>query len=454
MPRLLAAALVLLVVSAALYPRLAFDREGWLADYALLKRHMGVAYANLDWMREHRGIDTQALDCRTSEALHAARTNREARKALQAFLAAFDDPHLRVERHPPRWWVRLSGLWRDAGVEREEDVARAASGDQACRALGYENIDPGFGLAVEALPDWRSEAGPPFPAGTFRLPADRTAALLRIAEFGEQKYRDVCVAAWNAAMRATPEPCGAGCQDSFRSVVLDSLTARVGSLAGALRRAGAEALVVDLTGNGGGSEWSSAVAAILAGRPLRAGPTGFVKHPHWTDRLREEVARADPEARSSIEAALAAAEVVCDRRFLWLGGEGLPTCRQVVIAELPPEEIPLEGEDPRTRWTGELWILVDGGTASAAEEVPALLADNGAARIIGEATFGAGCGYTHGGIPAELPHSGLTVWMPDCARYRRNGTNEIEGVRPHVALAWSEMNGEARARALAAALAR
>jgi C-terminal processing protease CtpA/Prc len=228
----------------------------------------------------------------------------------------------------------------------------------------------------------------------------------------------------------------------------------VGSVAGALRRAGAEVLVVDLTGNGGGSEWSSAVAAILAGRPLHRGPTGFVKHPHWTERLREEALRSDPRVRSSIEAALAEAEAVCDRRFLWLGGENLPACRQDVVAHLPPETIPVPGDDPPARWTGELWILVDGGTASAAEEVPALLADNGAARVIGEATFGAGCGYTNGGIPAELPHSGLTVWMPDCARYRRDGTNEVEAVRPHVPVAWSEMNGEARARALATALAR
>jgi hypothetical protein len=44
--------------------------------------------------------------------------------------------------------------------------------------------------------------------------------------------------------------------------------------------------------------------------------------------------------------------------------------------------------------------------------------------------------------------------MPDCARYRRDGTNEVEGVKPDVEIAWSEMDGGSRARALVAALAR
>jgi hypothetical protein len=446
---------------------------------------MGVAYANLDWMRERRGIDTRELDRRTTEALRPARTDRQARKAIQAFVAAFDDPHLSVERHPPGWWVRLSGMWRDEGALR---ITRDATGDEACGALGYSDIDPGFGLEVEALPAWHPVVGPPFPAGTFRLPDGRVAGLLRIAEFGERKYGAVCVTAWDASRRAFTGAhdadrganvagrgtdrvanfslCGPACQDSFRSAVLDSLTARVGASASALRGAGAALLVLDLTGNGGGSEWSRAVAGLLGDRPLRSGAVGFVKHPHWIDRLTEEAARlaresADPRlpadaraastrARLLIEAALAEARVPCDRRFLWLGGEHLPPCRQDVIADLPSDD---EFSGDRLGG-GSLWILVDGGTASAAEEVPALLADNGAGRVIGERTFGAGCGYTNGGIPAELPHSRLTVWMPDCARYRRDGTNEVEGVKPDVEIAWSEMDGGSRARALVAALAR
>jgi C-terminal processing protease CtpA/Prc len=78
-----------------------------------------------------------------------------------------------------------------------------------------------------------------------------------------------------------------------------------------------------------------------------------------------------------------------------------------------------------------------------------MLRDNGAATVIGERTNGAGCGYTDGGLPIELPNSGLVVWMPDCARYRIDGRNEIEGIDPDVALAWSELDAAERAAAVA-----
>ncbi|HET7692598.1 MAG TPA: hypothetical protein VFM44_05895, partial [Gemmatimonadota bacterium] len=58
-----------------------------------------------------------------------------------------------------------------------------------------------------------------------------------------------------------------------------------------------------------------------------------------------------------------------------------------------------------------------------------------------------------GGLPLVLPNSGLEVWMPDCARFRIDGTNEIEGIEPDVPIAWSDLDGSERARALAVALA-
>src|SRR5688500_7133475 len=101
--RLLAALfpLALLALGVLAYGRLTFDREAWLADYAILKTHLGEAYANLDWMRERRGIDTRALDRRTLAELAAARSNRQARRAIEGFAGAFDDPHLAVDRPAP-----------------------------------------------------------------------------------------------------------------------------------------------------------------------------------------------------------------------------------------------------------------------------------------------------------------------------------------------------------------
>ena len=73
--------------------------------------------------------------------------------------------------------------------------------------------------------------------------------------------------------------------------------------------------------------------------------------------------------------------------------------------------------------------------------------------VVGERTYGAGCGMTNGGIPLTLPHSGLEVHMPDCARMRRDGSNEVAGITPDVALPWTvAMSAEERADVALSAL--
>jgi hypothetical protein len=74
--------------------------------------------------------------------------------------------------------------------------------------------------------------------------------------------------------------------------------------------------------------------------------------------------------------------------------------------------------------------------------------------VIGERTYGAGCGYTDGGIRHVLPHTGLDVRLPDCVRARADGMNEVEGVTPDVPIAWDGAGDLERARLVAAALGR
>jgi hypothetical protein len=49
----------------------------------------------------------------------------------------------------------------------------------------------------------------------------------------------------------------------------------------------------------------------------------------------------------------------------------------------------------------------------------------------------------NGGIPLRLPHSGLQVRMPDCARLRTNGMNEVAGITPDVDAGWTEGDDDA-----------
>ena len=83
-----------------------------------------------------------------------------------------------------------------------------------------------------------------------------------------------------------------------------------------------------------------------------------------------------------------------------------------------------------------LIVLVDNDTASAAERFAAMLQDAGAATIVGVPTDGAGCGFTDGGIPNVLDHSGAVIRMPDCVQYRADGTDAVAGITPDVLVPW------------------
>ena len=91
-------------------------------------------------------------------------------------------------------------------------------------------------------------------------------------------------------------------------------------------------------------------------------------------------------------------------------------------------------------WRGPLIVLVNGGTGSAAEEFAAVLQDNGAAVIMGATTAGAGCGHTNGGTPTTLKNSGAVFEVPDCVRFRKDGSNEVMGIQPDVfvGLRWQD----------------
>lgn len=487
--RLLLVAGVLAVAgftTAYVSDRVGYEPEPWLRDLDALERHMGLVYANLEWVVERRGLELPVLDRRTRRAIEGAGSRRAARTALGDFVEAFDDPHLRIERPPPAWLAGLPGIGGDGGggeSGEEPALPPEASGREVCRHLGYQDDDHGFGFDVEALPGWSAlpDDGA-FPSGTFWLHDGRRAGILRIAQFGEDRYLSACAEAWEAEAGDRRGSCGGECLGEFRRRASDRLARRVSDRVRELRAAGIDAIVVDVTGNGGGSEWVDPVTRIFSDRPLRAMRVAGVRHPRSLEPAAERLAVVDSlltepdfgrESRALLELArgrlasvLAEIEAPCDRSPIWRGRD--PECRQTITAptyatgvfdHLPEDALadvparadlyaPFGRDVPVGTWSGPLYVLADGGSASATEAFVAMLKDNGAATVIGERTYGAGCGYTDGGLPIELPNSRLVVWMPDCARYRIDGTNEIEGIEPDVALPWSELDGAERARAL------
>jgi hypothetical protein len=497
--RLLRAASV--AVSALLlwsfWPASSSERAAWEADYAALKRFTESSYANLGDRLASREISPRALDESTAAALATARNGRSARRALAGFVRAFDDRHFRAEApHGParRWLRRLLG--KDRAPTGSDRLPRTATAEAACAAIGARDRRGG-GLDFAELPGWQplpaDAAAAPFPAGTLPGPGGASAGalgVLRIGLFSAAAYPELCLADWPRFL-ASPAgaSCGEGgddCLEPFWEHLQESTLAALAREVEALAAAGASTLLLDLTGNGGGNEIVGEMAKILSPRPLPRRAFGFIRHPHWAKRLADEVAWFDselatstlsPEQRAFVEAARervermrVEAERPCDLAAIWRSDTSTLPCSNVARSEpylpLPTPELVrgLKSESDLLlaaelasapgSWRGELWIAVDGGTASAAEDLVASLVDAGAASTVGVRTMGIGCGYTNGGVRLELPGVGLRIYAPDCIRYRADGSNEAEGIAPDVEIdGYRELSGAERAAKVVAAVA-
>ena len=336
------AALILLTVAADV---LTYDPQPWLADYTRLKRDMAQGYANLDWMVEKRRVDLPALDARTTDALSNAHSRVRAFLALRGFVRGFNDPHLRMKPGDRPRSAPVAVAATPAPLQEPADAPAGAD----CSATGYEEGDHAFRFPFAQITGWTPLRDGDFPSG---LIGD--TGVLRIAQFGEDQYLGACSAVFKPGIgdRALQLAVRARQQALLRDTI------------GELRARGARRLLVDVSGNGGGSEWVSEVIALMTDKSM----------------TRREALLVDP---------------ACDRSAIWRG-ERAPC---PVFAAGAAERASLQGTGA---WTGPVLVLADGGTGSAAEDFVAWLQQNKVATVIGERTAGAGCGYVDGGNPTRL----------------------------------------------------
>jgi hypothetical protein len=472
-PRIAIIAVVLITAVAWLWPRGHSDRAGWIDDYHTLREHTVRAYANLGERLRTRNISPRELDRKIEKALGEAKNPEEARAALQAFAAAFDDNHFKVRR--------AASPVLETG---SSSVTPQLSGAEACARLGYDAPDRGE-LAWSSLSGWRETGGGtaerPFPAGVVVEEDRPPLAILRIPAFGGENYPALCAAEWEKYRTRLDGACDPGCEGDFALAVELAMIDRLAFQVEELARAGARALAIDLTGNGGGSSVASPLARQLTPIPLKEAEVGFIRHAHWEKRFRaardafiEELKRADlpPEQRALLEDARARAEAMrieatrsCDLSGIWTQRSAELACDPLgrfsgFVRYARPGELdglaskkwlfsPSQYAYREGVWTGALYVLVDRWTASAAEGFASMLEDNDAAILLGEKTFGSGCGYTGGGVTIPLSRTGLTARAPDCVRYRKNGRSEAEGVTPRLIVPWDRSDDPA-ARALKA----
>jgi hypothetical protein len=366
-----------------------FDRAAWNADFGRIKIGLAQGYANLDWQVERRGFNLARADQQIAAMLDKAHSDVEAVVILYRLVDAFDDPHLRLLPGPPPDSAAL--LPRQSSMDdpiKSADTCSEYSDRQAATSLPYAKA-----------PEWRELSPGPFPAGTIG-----DVGIIRIPSFDEQHYLSVC--------KAIARP-GLDGQE-LRLATRAELNRRLTALIGEVRGRGINKLAIDISGNGGGSEWSSEAAAMFASGTLKRTAPRLV----------------GPK---------------CDRSALW---QGKPAC-SIYAGEAEIEELRGSGV-----WTGPLAVLVDRRSASAAEEFVTWLKDNGRAKFAGERTYGAGCGYVDGGNAIALRAVPLHIMVPNCSRYTREGVNEIEGITPTVALDWMTLTPDKTAAAVARLYAR
>lgn len=429
----------------------AATRAEWLEDFHFVLGEIAVHYANLDFAIRDRKVDLTALRKRAEDGIRAASTDRESQIAIDQFMAAFGDGHANVQwPSTPRPAMPKTAL---------------------CDRLGYATREIG-GIDFGRLPEYTAIADddtPDIPAGVLHLDKNVIAGVIRIREFTESLHPALCLAALHDLKLADDATCEGDCRHDVNRAVTDRLTAALERRISTLTKTGAKAVIVDLTGNGGGSDWVDPAARVLAAKPLTAPRLGFIRHAHWvrdlTDRQADVTAdvqksSTDPQlltAAARLRAALGEAAKPCDRSTLFADVSTTPACSLVVSdAIYATGVLPYAKPGSLNRYESKgvlfhpslyayhesanqlpLVVLVDGGTASAAEYFTAMMQDNHAATIVGLPTRGAGCGHTNGGIDAMLPHSAGKLSLPDCVRLRADGTNEVAGIAPDVLVPWS-----------------
>lgn len=420
-----------------------FDPAPWLADLEQARQAFHRKYANLDWLEQEREVKLDPLLADLASRLGKARSEREAKAVFKRLQRKVGDGHVEIE-------------WPQPKDDSSPPLVPAAAAPDLCTGIGYDARQNGPGTA-QALDGYTPLPGAPdlsFDAGTVKAGGE-TLGIVRIGVFQPQGFPELCRRAVQELAIPAGKACGDECQDKIITWAYRRLTAGLEERVKQLKAAGATVLLVDITGNGGGSEWAEAAARIFSPRLLVSERRGFTRTEHWAkqwrdvaDELRSRVKRARGPDRarllgwaSEAEAAAKQAETPCspsDTSCSHVGRAGYSTglvgsARSGSFAGMDgavyvfsPAQYPYHDGV----WDGPLIVLVDQETWSAAEEFAAVLQDNRAAVVLGARTGGAGCGYTYGGDPTTLSNSGAVLKLPDCVRFRADGSNEVRGIIP------------------------
>lgn len=444
----------------------AWNPSPWLADLKQFRAVIDRDYPNLDWLMGQREVSLDRWFARTADEIRQSSDDADARRAMDSLVERFNDGHLLL-----RW---------PAGASTPTEVGSAGTSSVAaspmtiatfCAAKGYDagQVTPG---TAASLPGYHAiDTGGPFSAGLLKTNGKKVGTV-RLGVFSPQGFPALCQQAVANTRTAFDKPCDETCDDRVLTEAFALMTRALMSTVERLRAAGAEVLLVDLTRNGGGTEWTEAAARIISPVPLRSAPIGVLRGDAWVTRwralatkLRHEASEAGIVDRTMLLDLAQRADATADE-LKPCNGEPCSRTAQAGFASGLMPELPAGRLDGRSWgpdvfsaaqfpyrdhvWKGPVIVLVDNETWSAAEQFAALLQDNSAAIVMGTRTGGAGCGHLYGNDPVTLSNSGAKLELPNCARFRKDGSNEVGGVVPDVSTGVRWNDGPAYAGRLTA----
>lgn len=436
----------------------------WLRDFDQVRSAIAKNYADLDEAIERQGLNPVAMSNVTIRSIQSAKTDEEARRAIDVFVASFGDPRLKLRAPMPE---ALS-------LDDDEAIATTSDATQVCKALRYRPYDPEpFGMGV--LSDYTFGAlvsqNNLFGAGIIDS-GPRGIGYVRIPSFRTQDYYTACLRAWTDRQREGKGVCDADCFKDINerivpNMIIDDFARHIEALAE--RRVGT--VLVDLTGAKGDGEWAEAIGVLLAGNRVACPRVDVPRSVEWRTRfnsLRRKLARA----RTSD-----AAEPLIDTtrdRLKELSDATRETCRRpenmwsdttfdrsecgglisgaMASCGLYGRSSGIDMGDPDAQAIiyrpdyfaianspkpAKLYIVTDGETYGSAELLAAMLRDGEAADIVGQKTGGAGCRSVEGDDAVTiLRRSRLELHVPNCRTNRRDGSNAARGIQPDIPVKW------------------
>jgi hypothetical protein len=439
-----------------------FNRQSWLKDYAYLKTALEERYANLAWFGSAQsGVNLPVLDRRTLRALNAADNDEAAKAALLAFVSSFHDGHFSSVGV-------LQPKKGDMPAPAEPDYSKM-SATEGCAALGFAPVrSVAFSLSFESLPGTTLESdglSRIFRAGVVTASDGTRFGIVRIARFRQQDASPAgCVQAWQAQQAAGGAIDVKAVSEAANDIWYTTLAAQLKHF----REQGVAAVIVDVGGNSGGNDSGDwAVRMFTSGEVhsarllMSAAPLANLYFDEQLGDLQaaQKEEGASPEARQALQDAVAAFEARkaglatrgCKLSWVWSEQRAWQPfgCSRLIDAGyasghasyLPAHAFGNEKiaasiywaaqvDSMRGAWSGPVYVLTDGQTASSAEMFAALMHDSGIARTVGRPTAGDGCGFMANVPPVELPSSHMRFRVPNCVRLRADGSNEVAGVQP------------------------